>query len=56
MLSETFQVAAIIEKLPLTWKDFKNYLYGFLGLNHSRSVVEKQKLNPNPRILLDHQS
>ena len=26
MLSETFQVATIIEKLPLTWKDFKNYL------------------------------
>ena len=26
MLSETFQVAAIIEKLPLGWKDFKNYL------------------------------
>ena len=26
MLSETFQVAAIIKKLPPTWKDFKNYL------------------------------
>ena len=26
MLSETFQVTAIIEKLPPTWKDFKNYL------------------------------
>ena len=26
MLRKTFQVAAIIEKLPLTWKDFKNYL------------------------------
>ena len=26
MLSETFHIAAIIEKLPLTWKDFKNYL------------------------------
>ena len=26
MLSETFQVAAIVEKLPLIWKDFKNYL------------------------------
>ena len=25
-LSETFQVAIIIEKLPPTWKDFKNYL------------------------------
>ena len=26
MLSETFQVAAIIEKLPPAWKNFKNYL------------------------------
>ena len=26
MLSETFQVVAMIEKLPPAWKDFKNYL------------------------------
>ena len=26
MLSKTFQVAVIIEKLPTAWKDFKNYL------------------------------
>ena len=26
MLSETFQVVVIIEKLPIAWKDFKNYL------------------------------
>ena len=26
MLSETFQIAAIIEKLPPAWKDFNNYL------------------------------
>ena len=26
MLSETFQVTAIIEKLHPIWKDFKNYL------------------------------
>ena len=25
MLNKTFQVAAIIEKLPPAWKDFKNY-------------------------------
>ena len=25
-MSKTFQVAAIIEKLSPTWKDFKNYL------------------------------
>ena len=26
VLSESFQVAAIIEKLSLSWKEFKNYL------------------------------
>ncbi|KAK5833333.1 hypothetical protein PVK06_017157 [Gossypium arboreum] len=26
MISESFQVAAIIEKLPSAWNDFKNYL------------------------------
>ncbi|KAH1097582.1 hypothetical protein J1N35_014503 [Gossypium stocksii] len=26
IISESFQVAAIMEKLPSTWKDFKNYL------------------------------
>ena len=26
MLSETFQVKTIIENLPPSWKDFKNYL------------------------------
>ena len=26
MLSENFQVAAIIEKMPEVWKDFNNYL------------------------------
>ena len=26
MLSETFQVTVVIEKLPPTWIDFKNYL------------------------------
>ena len=25
-LSESFQVAALVEKLPPAWKDFKNYL------------------------------
>ena len=32
MLSETFQVAAIIEKLPPAWKDFKSYLKHIEGL------------------------
>ena len=26
VLSKSFQVVAIIEKLPPSWKDFKNYL------------------------------
>ena len=26
LLSETFQVVVIIEKLPLAWKDFMNFL------------------------------
>ena len=26
IVSEAFQVAAIIEKLPPVWKDFKNYI------------------------------
>lgn len=26
VISDFFQVAAIIEKLPLAWNDFKNYL------------------------------
>ena len=25
ILRETFKVASILENLPLTWKDFKNY-------------------------------
>ena len=33
MLSETFQVASIIEKLPLAWKDFKN------DLKHERNEM-----------------
>ena len=26
ILPETFQVTTIVEKLPPTWRDFKNYL------------------------------
>ena len=37
-LSETFQVAAIIEKLPPAWKDFKNYL------KHKRKEVSIEDL------------
>ena len=38
MLSETFQVATIIEKMPHTWKDFKNYL------KHKRTEIHIEDL------------
>ncbi|KZV20598.1 hypothetical protein F511_21871 [Dorcoceras hygrometricum] len=37
-LSESFQVAAIIEKLPPSWKDFKNYL------KHKRKEMNVEEL------------
>ena len=37
-MSEAFQVAAIIEKLPPAWKDFKNYL------KHKRKEMNAEKL------------
>ena len=38
MLSETFQVAAIIKKLPPSWKDFKNYF------KHKRKEISIEDL------------
>ncbi|KAJ0031619.1 hypothetical protein Pint_12427 [Pistacia integerrima] len=38
VLSETFQVAAIIEKLSSAWKDFKNYL------KHKRKEMNLEEL------------
>ena len=38
ILSETFQVAAIIKKLPPAWKDFKNYL------KHKRNEMSVEDL------------
>ncbi|KAL4011257.1 hypothetical protein IC575_028309 [Cucumis melo] len=37
-LSESFQVASIIEKLPPSWKDFKNYL------KHKRKEIKLEEL------------
>ncbi|XP_073120257.1 uncharacterized protein [Henckelia pumila] len=37
-LSESFQVAAIVEKLPPAWKDFKNYL------KHKRKEMNVEEL------------
>ena len=38
VLSESFQVAAIIEKLPQNWKNFKNYL------KHKRKEMKLEDL------------
>ena len=38
VLGESFQVAAAIEKLPPTWKDFKNYL------KHKRKEISMEDL------------
>ena len=37
-LSESFQVASIIEKLPPSWKNFKNYL------KHKRKEIKLEEL------------
>ena len=48
ILSETFQVAAIIEKLPPRWKDFKNYL------KHKRKEMNLEELIVRLRIEEDN--
>ncbi|KAK3030300.1 hypothetical protein RJ639_038393 [Escallonia herrerae] len=51
VLGESFQVAALIEKLPPTWKDFKNYL------KHKRKEMKLEDLIVRLRIEEDnHQS
>ncbi|KAL2467313.1 zinc knuckle (CCHC-type) family protein [Abeliophyllum distichum] len=50
VLSETFQVAAMIEKLPPTWKDFKNYL------KHKRNEMNIEELIVRLRIEEDNKS
>ena len=44
VLSEIFQVAAFIEKLPPAWKDFKNYL------KHKRKEMSMEDLVVRLRI------
>ncbi|WCJ29313.1 Retrovirus-related Pol polyprotein from transposon TNT 1-94 [Euphorbia peplus] len=44
VISETFLVAAIIEKLPLAWSDFKNYL------KHKRKEMSVEELVVRLRI------
>ena len=48
LLSETFQVGAIIEKLSRVWKDFKNYL------NHKRKEMSIEDLILRLRIEEDN--
>ncbi|XP_073131450.1 uncharacterized protein [Henckelia pumila] len=49
-LSESFQVAAIVEKLPPAWKDFKNYL------KHKRNEMNVEELIVRLRIEEDNKS
>ena len=48
MLSKTFQVKAIIEKLPLAWKDFEN------SLKHKRKEMSIEDLVIRLRIEEDN--
>ncbi|XP_038988004.1 uncharacterized protein LOC120112517, partial [Phoenix dactylifera] len=50
ILSESFQVAAIIEKLPPLWKDFKNYL------KHKRKEMKLEDLIVRLRIEEDNRN
>ncbi|KAH9678457.1 hypothetical protein KPL71_025717 [Citrus sinensis] len=50
MLSETFQVAVIIEKLPPAWKDFKSYL------KHKRKEMNIEGLVVKLRIEEDNKN
>ena len=48
MINEAFQVASIIEKLPPSWKDFKNYL------KHKRKELSMEDLIVRLRIEEDN--
>ena len=49
-LSESFQVAALIEKLPKGWKEFKNYL------KHKRKEISMDELIVRLRIEEDNRN
>ena len=47
MLSETFQVTVVIEKLPPTWIDFKNYLkHKRKEMNIEDLIIRRPKFVP----------
>jgi len=48
ILPETFQVSTIVEKLPPTWRDFKNYL------KHKRKELKLKDLIVRLRIEKDN--
>ena len=48
VLGESFQVAAVIKKLPLAWKNFKNYL------KHKRKEMSLEDLVVRLRIEEDN--
>ena len=49
-LSESFQVTALIEKLPKGWKEFKNYL------KHKRKEISMKELIVRLRIEEDNRN
>ena len=49
MLSETFQVTAIIEKFPLTWKDFKSYLKNKRKKMNIEGLIVKLRIEEDNR-------
>ena len=50
VLSETFQVASIIEKLPPGWKDFKNYLKHKRKEMSIKDLVLKLRIEEDNRV------
>ena len=50
VLSETFQVASIIEKLPPGWKDFKNYLKHKRKEMNIEDLVLKLRIEEDNRV------
>ncbi|KAK3028043.1 hypothetical protein RJ639_038764 [Escallonia herrerae] len=55
VLGESFQVAALIEKLPPTWKNFKNYLkHKRKDLKHKRKEMKLEDLIVRLRIEEDN--
>lgn len=49
-LSETFQMAAIIEKLPPAWKDFKSYSKHKCKYTNIEGLVVKLRIEKDNRI------